>query len=783
MQFIHLHCHSHYSFYNGTASPEKLVLRASELNMPALALTDLCNLYGIPKFYRAATNCGIKPILGMETVVTGYGLTLLAMNKAGWQNLIRLSSLAFLESPHNTPTIDKELLHKHNAGLICLSGFAGGEVGRLLNDDSASGYEKAKVAARWYRDTFGDRYYLELRNHGIEAQTTLYRQTVDIGLELGIETVATNDIHYLYQKDWKIHDILLCIKNGKMVSDDDQPIMGSELHYFRSEADMFAAFGEHREAARRTVEIAERIDPDIFSQFYSKKHNPIFSLPPSKSADDLLRELCLDRLTKRYAGSPLADEAKRRLELELTEIQTINQANYFLIASDIVRFAKGQGIYYTARGSAVGSLVCYALDISHVCPLEFGLLFERFLNETRMTPPDIIIDIEAERRGEIIDYIKEKYGNRNVAQAVLFDKITPCDAIWKVARVLDMPIHGVQYVANGFYDTFSHEAIKGFCEGNEYDIEGKETLYSCYQSKSELAELLDYAKYIEGLPCGFTKREFRYSIGQPLIVSDTLLSEIVPLQRIDLSTDPVLQWEEGDFIPDTLCPINISDQEGMTTISRVVNQIRKTKDIEINPYRLPLNDVKTYALFGRGDVAGVFAVLTGEEKYDGGMREFFQRVKPDNLRDIAATLSLYRPGLLEGGMVDEYIAAKHGKQEVEYPHPFMEEVLHETYGVMVYQEQIIQIMNRLGNIPLANAYFCIKTIAKKKDFSAFREQFIAEAKVNGLAKKRADDIFEKLVMYAPYSFCKAHAIAYAQIAYITAYLKTHYPDEFTTFTI
>jgi len=436
MQFVHLHCHSHYSFYNGTASPEELVRRASELKIPALALTDFCNLYGIPEFCRVAKKYGIKPIPGIEAVVAGYGLTLLAMNEEGWQNLIRLSSLAFLEGSHDTPTLDmdKELLHKHNAGLICLSGFAGGEVGRLLTDDPVGGYEKAKASAQWYRDVFDDRYYLELRNHGIASQKTLFDHTIAIGKALGILTVATNDIHYLYQSDWHIHDILLCLKNDKTVFDEDRPKMGSELHYFRSTDEMVAAFSEHQEAVRRTVEVAERIEPDIFTKFYSKKHHPVFPLPPSKSANELLRELCLNGLVERYADSPHVDEAKQRLEMELAVIQTIDQANYFLIVGDIVRFAKEQGIYYNARGSASGSLVIYLLGASHLCPLEFSLLFERFLARNDTSLPDVDFDFDLERRREVIDYITEKYGKNSIAGIRTIEHSTGSERLRKSAK-------------------------------------------------------------------------------------------------------------------------------------------------------------------------------------------------------------------------------------------------------------------------------------------------------------------------------------------------------------
>jgi|GEM_PF-2148888 len=515
MPFVHLHCHSYYSFFNGTASPAELVQRANELNMPALALTDYCNLHGIPEFCRSARQYGIKPILGIESVVAGYGLTLLAMNEEGWRNLIQLSSFAFLNDTSGMPTIDKELLRKHHAGLICLSGFAGGEIGRLLTDDPTSGYENAKTASQWYQDAFGDRYYLELRNHGIKAQETLFEQTVGIGRELGIETVATNDIHYLDQVDWNIHDILLCIKNVKKVSDEDRPKMGSDQHFFRNEAEMFTAFSGQDAAVHRTVEIADRIEPDIFEKFYSKRHHPVFPLPPAKSADELLRELCVAGFEKRYTNSLLANKAKQRLESELAVIQKFGQANYFLIIGDIARFAEEQGIYYTARGSSPGSLVCHVLGISPVCPLEFGLLFERFFDENRM--PDIDIDFDHDRRGEIIDYVMEKYGKDNIVPLGTIGTFGLKMAIKDIGRAFDKPIPFIDDVVELIPCVLKPTLGRALEESAE--------LNHRYKNEPQVKELLNFANELllsprsTGVhPCGF-------------VIADVPLVDYVPLRK------------------------------------------------------------------------------------------------------------------------------------------------------------------------------------------------------------------------------------------------------------
>jgi len=774
MQFVHLHCHSHYSFYSGTASPEKLVCRASELRMPALALTDLCNLHGVPEFCRSAAQFGIKPILGMEAIVVSsgqaYGLTLLAMNEEGWRNLIQLSTLAFCQRKRKLPAIYKELLCKHNAGLVCLSGFAGGEVGSILIK-----YPNwAKAVAQWYQDTFGDRFYLELRNHGIKSQETLVEQTVDIGRALGIETVATNDIHYLDQEDWKLHDMLLCIKYGKMVSDEDRPKMGSEQHYFRSAEEMVAAFSEQLGAVHRTVEIAERIEPDIFSTCYSKKHHPVFRLQPFKSADELLRELCFNGLVVRYADSPLADKAKQRLETELTVIQKMGQANYFLIVGDIARFAESQGIYHTARGSAVGSMICYVLGISHECPLEFGLLFERFLDEQQPTLPDIDMDFDEERRGEIIDYVMGKYGDVNIVRIGTISTFGLRGAIKEIGKTLDMPIPFVDDVLKLFPMLPEKTVERALAENTE--------LNSRYENEPQVKELLDFATKIH--PCH--KKAGVHACG--FAIANVPLQNFAPLQKNnhDNATVPLLnfeslltndhnvatQWQGGEIESAGVLRLDFLGLRALTKIAKTIETIKETKVETIDSYKIPLNDRKTFDLISQGETKDVFQ-LESE-----GMRELLQRLMPDNFRDIVAVMALYRPGPLSNGMLDHYVMVKHGKKTPEYLHPVMEEVLSETYGIMVYQEQVMQIQNRLGNIPLGDGYACIKAICKKIDFSKFREEFVAGSKANGLTEKKADDIFELIVQFAPYSFLKSHAVGYARLAYITAYLKAHYPEEF-----
>ena len=776
--FVHLHCHSHYSFYTGTASPRELVRRASELKMPALALTDFCNLHGIPEFCRSAKECGIKPIPGIEIAVAEksrfdsgifYGVTLLAMNEEGWRNLMLLSSLAFLEGLHKKPTIDKELLRKHHAGLICLSGFAIGEIGHILTDDPNGGYEKAKTVAQWYHDIFGDRYYLELRNRGIKAQETLFEQTANIGNELSIPTVVANDIHYLNQADAKAHDILLCIKNEKVLSDENRPKMESDQQYFRTAAEMYAAFPQQEAAVERTLEIANRVDPDIFSNFYSKRCHPVFPLPPSKSPDELLHELCVAGLEKRYADTTLAEEAEQRLESELAVIKKLGHANYFLLVADIVRFAEERRIYYTSRGSAVGSLVGYVLGFSHVCPLEFGLLLERFLDEYHTIQPDIDLDIEMERRKEILDYIAEKYGKNNVARVAGFGRFGVTNAVKKVGRVMEVPLEKIDLIVDSIPLRPMVTLSKALNENKQ--------LRDLDENDLEAKELFDCVKQIEGV------MQSARTHACAIAIADKPLIEYIPQQKIDdanfsgwyqSSIENVTQWDMCHTENVGVLKMDFLGLRTLSTLTKILDTIKETKGETIDPYKIPLDDRKTFELLWRAETKGVFQ-LEGE-----GMRIFLQWVKPDNFREIIAILSLYRPGPLESGMCDQYIHGKNKRRKAEYIHPVMEEILSETYGVMVYQEQMMMILAKLGKIPLADGYDCVKAISKKKEqqVEMYREKFLKGFCKGRRTRKKGEEIFEQIVKYAPYGFCKSHATAYAQIAYIMAYLRANYPEEF-----
>jgi DNA polymerase-3 subunit alpha len=775
--FIHLHVHSHYSLLDGAGEVGRLVQRAKELEMPALALTDHGNLFGALEFYRTAKEQGIKPIIGYEAyLATGHRtdksaktqkeacshLTLLAMNRTGYKNLLKLASIAELEGKYYKPRIDKEILAQYNEGLLCLSGCASSEMSRILLDQNdPDRFSRAKKLANWYRNLFGDRYYLEIQDNGLEIQKTILEGTVKLAAELNIPTAATNDVHYVYQKESEAQDILLCVNTRAKRSDEKRMRMDSDQFYFRSGAEMKRAMPDQEEAIQRTVEIAGRVDIELEK---NPRYFPVFTPPKGLSSEDYLRQLCIEGLKRRYADNPkrckngqLSEEVLARLERELSIIFQLGFPNYFLVVWDFVRVAEERGIHRTARGSGVGALVCYALNMSHVCPLEFDLLFERFLDLSRKEAPDIDIDFDQDRRGEIIDYVKEKYGESNVAQLGTFGTMAAKQSIKDVGRVLDLSIPFVNEITQLVPDAPKITIDKALAESEE--------LNKRYENEPVISELINYAKQIEGL----ARNTGVHACG--VIIADKPLSEYVPLQ-LDKNEGIVTQWQGVDVEKAGLLKMDFLGLRNLTILAHAIELIKETTGKTIDPYQLPLDDKESYELLCRGETKGIFQ-LEG-----GGIRELLTRMKPDNFRDIIATLALYRPGPLEGGMVDQYVAVKHGKKKAVYDHPICEEILSETYGVMVYQEQIMRILNRLGNIPLGDAYACIKAISKKKDFSKYRDAFVAGSKENGLATEKADAIFDLIVAFAGYGFNKSHSTAYAMVAYITAYLKSHYPVEF-----
>ena len=777
--FAHLHCHSEFSLLDGAGTLKGLLSRAQELGMKHLALTDHGNLHGALKFYEMAPQYDIHPILGYEAYIapesrfkksggagkgSAYHLTLLATNMTGFNNLIKMASKSYLEGFYYKPRIDKDLLAEHNEGVICLSGCLAGELSQLLIAPTGPQIEAAEEVIQWYRNLFGDRYYLEIQNNGIDEQLTALKHTVDLSKKFDIPLVATSDVHYIKREDAPVQDILLCVNTRSYRSDKDRMRMSTDQFYLRSPEEMYEVFSGLEDAVARSVEIAERCNVEWKLR---QKYFPNFTPPDGKTSEQYLWDLCIDGLKKRYANNPkrykdgeFSQEVMDRLKREHGVINKLGFPNYFLIVWDYVHAAKLRGIECTARGSGVGALTSYALGISHVCPLEYDLLFERFLDENRVEAPDIDIDFEQARRGEVLQYVKERYGEDHVAQIGTFGTMAAKAAIKDVGRALSVPLAEVAEVTSKIPDA-PHTHIKE-------SMDKSPELQTLYNGKPEIHEMMDLAMRAEGL----TRQTGTHACA--VVIGGAPIDDFIPLMYVGGKEDYVTQWEGCDVEAAGLLKMDFLGLRNLSILSDCVNIIEQTTGKRIDPYEFELDDKPTYDLLCRGEAKGVFQLESQ------GMRNLLTKMKPDNIRDIIAVLALYRPGPLEGGMVDTYIEVKHGRQKAEYLHPVLKDVLGETNGVMVYQEQIMRILNRLGEIPLGAAYKVIKAISKKKQaiIDKNREAFVEGSVKNGMTKSDAEKVWELIVKFAGYGFNKSHTTAYARIAYITAYLKCHYSVEF-----
>ncbi|MCU0716821.1 MAG: DNA polymerase III subunit alpha [Pirellula sp.] len=780
--FVHLHCHSHYSLLDGASPIGKLLKRAKSHGMTALALTDHGNLHGSLEFYKKAKDLGINPILGYEAYVApgsrferdassskeaAYHLTLLAKNRTGFKNLIRLASAASLEGFYFKPRIDKDILAKYSEGIICLSGCVSSEFSRaiLRGQDTDAAIKDAIHVTEWFSKVFEDRFFIEIMNNNLEIQRQQMAGAIEVANRVGIPLVATSDAHYVDKEDAEVQDVLLCIATGKFRTDTNRMQMEGDQFYLRSPEEMYQHFPGHADAVARSQEIANSVDIDLE---LGKRNFPTYRLPnPEITADDYLREICTNGLKERYAKTPdmlvngeLAQVVQERLDRELGVIKKLGFSNYFLIVWDFVRYSREIDVPATARGSGVGALVCYALYLSHVCPIRYDLLFERFLDESRLEAPDIDIDFCQERRGEIIRYVKEKYGESNVAQIGTFGTLKARGAIKDVGRTLGLPLNRVAQVSELVPDDPKISISNA--------IEESEDLKKLYESDSDVRELLDYAMKIEGMARNIGTH------AAAVVIADKPLTEYVPLMRVSGKEDIITQWSMGDVEAAGLLKMDFLGLRNLTILSKSVDIIEQTRGVRIDPLDFPLDDRETFELLKRGETKGVFQLESG------GIRDLLQRMKPDRFHDIIATNALYRPGPLEGGMVDEYVAVKLKKKQATYIHPVLQEILEETNGVMVYQEQVMRILNRLGGIELAKAYTCIKAISKKKEelIAANAEKFLAGCLEKGLTQKEAEDFWNMILKFAGYGFNKSHSTAYALVAYQTAYLKTHYKVEF-----
>jgi DNA polymerase-3 subunit alpha len=776
--FVHLHCHSHYSLLDGANHVPRLVKRVQELGMPAIALTDHGNLHGAAELLREAKAVGVVPIIGLEAYVapgrrtdrtTGgasgqehsFHLTLLAQTGEGVRNLMRLSSRSWLEGHYYKPRIDKEILERHSEGLICLSGCASSEFSDLLLHDKNE--DAAKLCA-WYERVFGpDRFFVEIQNNGVMIQKECEERALDLARRLGLPVVATSDAHYLTAEDADAHDILLCISMGKTVDDTKRMKFETKEFHVRSPSEMYAAMPGQDEALARSATIAASVEPFYPSLNFGRRCFPSFEPPGGATPEQYLRELCEAGLVDRY-GDHAPPEARDRLEHELGIIIRMGFAPYFLIVWDFVRFARERGIPASARGSACGALVSYLLHISHVCPIHYDLLFERFLDPNRSEAPDIDIDLCKDRRYEVIEYVRRKYGEANVAQIGTFGELKAKAAIKDVGRVLNIPLSRVEAV-NKLIPTRLNITL-------DEALKEEPQLRKLVSEDPEIERLIDFARRIEGT----YRNVSTHAAG--VVIADRPLEDLVPLQRIpnkDKSKEVVsTQWAMGDVEKAGLLKMDFLGLRNLTSLDDAVRRIERRTGKPFDLFALPLDDKPTYDLLQRGEALGVFQL-------DGsGIRDLLVKMKPDRFQDLIAILALYRPGPLNGGMVDDYVNRKHGREQATYEHPFMREILEETYGVMVYQEQVMRILNRLGGVELSQAYATIKAISKKKTeiIAKGREQFVAGAVASGLEKERASKIFELIEFFGGYGFNKSHTTAYALVAYQTAYLKAHYPTEF-----
>ncbi|MCA9037664.1 MAG: DNA polymerase III subunit alpha [Planctomycetaceae bacterium] len=766
--FAHLHCHTHYSLLDGVNRIPDLVNHVKSMGMNSVAITDHGNLYGAIEFYNVCRDKGVNPIIGYEAYVAPgrrtdrsasrmkeaqSHLTLLAMNRQGFDNLIQMSSAAYLEGFYYKPRIDRELLEQCNEGIICLSGCASSELSKLL---LAEKQDEAEQLAAWYSRVFGDRFYMEIQDAGFQIQKDCLELTVDLAKRMGLPLVATNDAHYLKREDAAVQDVMLCVNTRTTRDDPRRMKMEHDGLYVCSPDEMYGIFKGLEDAVARSQEIADRVD----IQLGDRKLYPVFRPENGQTDIDYLKDLCDKRMHERY-GDELTDAHWKRLQYELSVIESKGYASYFLIVWDFVEFARRHGIPCGARGSACGAIVAYLLRLGDVCPLKYDLLFERFLDPSRAEPPDIDIDFCRDRRQMVIDYTKEKYGAGSVAQIGTYGTLKAKNAIRDVGRALNVPLSRVNELAKMVPDTLNIKLKTAIDESPE--------LKMAYDTDPAARELLDYAIAVEGL----ARSAGTHAAG--VVIADVELGKVLPLQTITGKEDVITQWDGPTVEAVGLLKMDFLGLRNLTILDKAVQNVKRTHpDFDLEYVKNNLSDKETFALLQRGETKGVFQLESG------GMRDLLTKMRPDCFADIIATSALYRPGPLEGGMVMEYVDVKNGRKEPRKVHPVVDEILAETYGVMVYQEQVMRILNRVGNVELANAYKCIKAISKKKEkiIASYHQDYIDGAKSNGISEEIAQDLWNLIIAFAGYGFNKSHSTAYGLIAYETAYLKAHYPVEF-----
>lgn len=770
-EFVHLHVHSEYSLLDGAARIHDLASRAAELGMKALALTDHGVMYGAHAFYQACRKHQIKPIIGCEVYLTPgsrfdkkkrsesqlHHLVLLCKDLTGYRNLLKLCSLAHLEGYHYKPRIDLDLLSRHKEGLIALSGCLAGEIPQYLLQNKP---EEALSAAKRYQSMFGGDFYIEIQDHGLLEQKRIMDGLIALSKQTGVKLVATNDVHYISREDAQLQDILLCIGTGKTIEDENRLRFQSDQLYLKSPDEMMELFAYVPEAVHATVEIAQKCHLNLEeSKAVLPKYKP---LPEGVSSFEYLKQLCLKGLKQRYgkelSNPERAAALKERLAFELKTIQSMGFSDYFLIVWDFMQFAHEQGIMTgPGRGSAASSLVAYVLNITNVDPLKHGLLFERFLNPERVSMPDIDIDFNDQRRDEVIRYVAEKYGHEHTAQIITFGTMAARAAVRDVGRVLELPYHEVDKTAKLIPNRPGMTIERAL----QLEPELKEW---CKQNENA-KKLIQMARKVEGMP----RHASTHAAG--VVISEDPLTDYVPLQE-GSDQIPLTQYSMEHLEQIGLLKMDFLGLRTLSIIERTLEWIKRMTGRQVDIHQLNYDDPATYELMSSGNTTGVFQLESA------GMRKVLQELKPSNFEDIVSVLALYRPGPME--FIPQYIKAKHRLKKVEYPHPALKDILEETYGIIVYQEQIMQIAAKMAGFSLGEADLLRRAVSKKdrEILNQERKHFVSGCVKQGYAEEDANKVYDVIVRFADYGFAKAHATAYGMLAYQTAYLKANYPAPF-----
>ncbi len=765
--FTHLHVHTEYSMLDGLSRLGPLVSKAKELGMGSLAITDHGGMYGAIDFYRLAKDAGVKPIIGCEMYVapgsrfvknpndkSPFHMTVLAQDARGYQNLVKLVTRSHIEGFYYKPRIDRELLEKHHEGLIVLSGCPSGEVPKLL---AQGRMDDAAASAGWYRELFGDRYFLELMEHGgVPDLPVINKGLMELQRQLDIPVVATNDSHYINEQDAPLQDILICIHTNTNIQDESRLKMEETSYYLKSHEEMVALYPEMPEAISNTERVAEMCNLEMD---FSQLRLPEYKVPDGMTAGEYLAQLCWEGLRRRIERVSPQDE--ERLTYELEVIKQTQFDNYFLVVWDIAKFVRERDIFFAVRGSAAASLVLFCLGVTNINPLPYRLVFERFLNVERKEMPDIDMDFQDDRREEVINYVVSRYGREHVAQIITFGTLGARASIRDVGRALAMPYGDVDRVAK-LVPFKLHITLD---EAMELNPEFREA----YDADDSIKRLVDTGRNLEGL----TRHSSTHAAG--VVISKEPLDDVVPLQRPTRGDEDGVSMTQYAMEPIAALGLLKMDFLGLVNLNvlaRARNLIIATQGVEIVLQDIPMDDEKTFDLLSRGDTVGVF------QMEGSGMTRYIKELKPSSLADVAAMIALYRPGPMEH--ITAFIEAKHGRTEARYPHPALKDLLEETYGIIVYQDQVLQIFRTFAGYSLGEADIVRKAMGKKiaEIMAKERENFIQGALKNGYTQELAEELFALITPFAGYAFNKAHSVSYGLISYWTAYLKANYPVEY-----